>query len=79
MKTKLTLSIDSEILKLAKEFAASRRISLSFLLENYLSGFIKQSPKYKPSKYVKQIPAKEPSYPEYKKNDDKWLEENLNI
>ena len=35
METKLTLSLDSEIIKRAKEYAKERKTSLSNLVENY--------------------------------------------
>ena len=35
MTTKLTLSLDQEVIKRAKKFAKNNRISLSVLVENY--------------------------------------------
>ena len=37
MYTKLTLSIDKEIIERAKKYAKSRKISLSRLIESYLA------------------------------------------
>ena len=36
MDTKLTLKLDEEVIKKAKEYAKLRKISLSKLMENYL-------------------------------------------
>lgn len=40
MDTKLTLSLDKEIIERAKLYAKSRKISLSRLIESYLSAMI---------------------------------------
>lgn len=37
MNTKLTLNVDKKIIERAKAYASSRKISLSRLVENYLS------------------------------------------
>lgn len=42
MDTKLTLNIDSFVIEQAKEYARSRRVSLSKLIESYLSAIIKK-------------------------------------
>jgi hypothetical protein len=44
MKTKLTLTIDQEILPWAKKYARSRNISLSQLVETRLSELIQPEP-----------------------------------
>lgn len=44
MKKKLTLSIDEKILSRAKKKCAKEKISLSFLVENFLLRFIKENP-----------------------------------
>lgn len=44
MDTKLTLSLDKQIIEAAKKYAQKRNISLSSLIENYLVSIIK-SPK----------------------------------
>jgi fructosamine-3-kinase len=36
MDTKLTLVIKKEVIEMAKKYAAANKISLSFLVENYL-------------------------------------------
>ena len=64
----------------ARKMAKERKISISALLEDYLRKLTssKEDPKkYEASKFLRQIPAKEPSYPYDKKSDDQWLEENL--
>lgn len=43
MNTKLTLSIDKEIIEGAKTYAKSHRVSLSKLIENYLNSLTKQT------------------------------------
>ena len=40
MSTKLTLSIKKETIEKAKEYAKSRNVSLSLLIENYLQKLI---------------------------------------
>ncbi len=40
MNTKLTLSLNKEIIERAKEYAKEHNISLSFLIENYLQKII---------------------------------------
>ena len=80
MKTKLTLSMDPEVVATAKKMAMEMKISISRLLEDYLRELTSSnegSKKYEPSKFLKQIPAKEPSYPYDNKSDDQWLQENL--
>jgi len=80
MKSKLTLSIDPEVLVMAKQRAKEMKISISALLEDYLRTLTKSGEntrKYKASKFLKQIPAKEPSFPYDSKTDDQWLGENL--
>ena len=36
MNTKLTLSLDKEIIEKAKDYAKKNNVSLSFIIENYL-------------------------------------------
>jgi len=43
MDAKLTLNVDKEIARLAKDYARSRGSSLSSLVENYLKMLIKQT------------------------------------
>lgn len=80
MKSKLTLSIDPDVLAGAKKFSKEMKVSISSLLEDYLKKLIssdKDLKNYEASSFLKQIPAKEPSYPYDDKTDDQWLEENL--
>jgi post-segregation antitoxin (ccd killing protein) len=80
MKAKLTLSVDPEVLLEARKVAKEMKVSISALLEDYLRKFIRSKEdikNYKPSNFLSQIPAKEPSYPYDDKSDDQWLEENL--
>jgi len=80
MKTKLTLSIDPDVLLEARKMAKEMKVSISSLLEDYLRKLVgsKEDTRiYKPSSFLKQIPAKEPSFPYDDKTDDQWLEENL--
>ena len=50
MSTKLTLSLDKEIIQKAKIYAKEHKVSLSFLIENYLLKII--------SEYNEQITPK---------------------
>lgn len=45
MNTKLTLSLDKEIIEEAKTYAKSHRVSLSKLIENYLNSITRKSNK----------------------------------
>ncbi|MPM32239.1 hypothetical protein SDC9_78801 [bioreactor metagenome] len=45
MNTKLTLNLDDNIIKEAKSYAKENQISLSKLIENYLSSLTKQTDK----------------------------------
>jgi len=40
MDTKLTLNVDKQIIKLAKEYAKSQKVSLSQLIESYLNAIV---------------------------------------
>jgi hypothetical protein len=43
MKTKVTLDIDPNLIKKAKSYAKKNKVSLSFLIENYLPLLTKKS------------------------------------
>ena len=43
MDTKLTLKLDEEIISRAKKYAAEKKVSLSKLIENYLSLVTRES------------------------------------
>src|SRR5690606_22258528 len=45
MNTKLTLTIEQEVIKRAKEYAKSRNRSLSDIIENYLKSLTKEEQK----------------------------------
>lgn len=45
MNTKLTLNLDKHIIEKAKDYAKSQKVSLSGLIENYLSLLIKNDKK----------------------------------
>jgi len=47
MNTKLTLTIEQEIIKRAKEYAKGKNRSLSDIIENYLKILTKEEPKEK--------------------------------
>jgi len=42
MNTKLTLNLNKEVIERAKKYAKSNHVSLSKLIENYLSSLIKK-------------------------------------
>lgn len=44
MKTKLTLSVDDEIIERAKKVSARRKVSLSAVVEDYLDRYSKRDP-----------------------------------
>lgn len=50
MNTKLTLTIEQEIIKRAKEYAKDKNRSLSDIIENYLKTLTKEIQKEKPEK-----------------------------
>lgn len=45
MNTKLTLNLDKDIIKSAKDYAKNHKVSLSQLIENYLSSLTKKEEK----------------------------------
>jgi hypothetical protein len=45
MNTKLTLNLDEHIIETAKDYAKDNRVSLSQLIENYLSSLTKKDKK----------------------------------
>jgi hypothetical protein len=42
MNTKLTLNLDKNVIESAKDYAKSRKVSLSQLIENYLNALTKK-------------------------------------
>ena len=78
MKSKLTLSIESELIKKAKDFAVRNGTSLSGILEGHLKSLLSEK-ELSPSDFLLNIPAKKPSYPIDNQTDEEWLQENLEI
>lgn len=80
MNTKLTLTIEQEIIKRAKEYAKGKNRSLSDIIENYLKILTKEEQKQKNKKLnpvVKSLKGsfKMPKDMDYKKELRKRLEE----
>lgn len=84
MNTKLTLTIEQEIIKRAKEYAKGKNRSLSDIIENYLKILTKEEPKKKARKLnpiVKslkgsfKIPKKDMDYKKELRNrlEEKYL------
>ena len=48
MNTKLTLNLNRTVIKQAKDYAKNNSMSLSKLIENYLSSLVKSEKKTKP-------------------------------
>lgn len=48
MNTKLTLSLNKSVIEQAKDYAKNNRVSLSKLIENYLSSLTTSEKKIKP-------------------------------
>ncbi len=74
--------MDPEVVSAAKKLAQEKQTSISSILENYLARLTnirKESGRPEPSKFLRQIPAKKPTFPYDKKSDDQWLEENLKL
>lgn len=55
MDTKLTLSINKEVIEKAKEYARSRRVSLSKLIETYLLYVTSEKEENKENKEVSPL------------------------
>ena len=57
MNTKLTLKIDQEVIEKAKEYAASKKMSLSRIVEAYLQSLTSESEasQFEISPFVKSI------------------------
>ncbi|WP_298529676.1 DUF6364 family protein [uncultured Christiangramia sp.] len=80
MNTKLTLTIEQEIIKRAKEYAKEKNRSLSDIIENYLKVLTKEEQKQKDKKLnpvVKSLKGsfKMPKNMDYKKELRNRLEE----
>lgn len=79
MNKKLTLTIDKDVIKKAKEYAQEEKRSLSSLVENYLKSLIKveKVPKDEMSPELKALAGafKQPENFDYKKELTKSLSE----
>jgi hypothetical protein len=80
MNTKLTLTIEQEIIKRAKDYAKEKNRSLSDIIENYLKVLTKEEQKKtnkKPNPVVKSLRGsfKMPKKMDYKKELRNRLEE----
>ena len=78
MNSKLTLSVDSALLRSAKSFSKKKKVSLSKLFEDYLEKTIKSDSNLKGQSSVKDlrgILGKVPKNWDYKKELMKILEE----
>lgn len=75
MDTKLTLKLDKKVIEKAKEYAAKQKISVSFIVENYLKAITSSNTEEKNedieiSDFVKSISIGKSSIPanlDYKK------------
>lgn len=78
MDTKLTLKLNKEIIEKAKVYASVNQVSLSRLIENYLSSLISEKPTndLQISPFVKSLSTgiEIPSDYDYKKDRADYLE-----
>jgi len=70
MNTKLTLTIEQEIIKRAKEYAKGKNRSLSDIIENYLKILTKEEPKEKARKLNPIVKSLKGSFKMPKKDMD---------
>jgi len=80
MNTKLTLTIEKEIIERAKNYAKEKNRSLSNIIENYLKTLTKEEPKQKSNKLSPIVESlkgsfKMPKNMNYRKELGKRLEE----
>ena len=81
MDTKLTLKLDKNVIEKAKIYAATQKISLSWLFENYLKAItltedVQVKDNIKISDFVNSIPIGNNEIPsdfDYKKNRQNYL------
>ena len=74
MNTKLTLNVDKDIIEEAKIYAKKHKVSLSRLIENYLSSLAKQADKSEVSSLVESLTGvMEPISEDYKKEYADYL------
>lgn len=78
MDTKLTLKLNQEVIEKAKVYASANQVSLSRLIENYLSSLISEKPTndLQISSFVKSLSTRVeiPSDYDYKKDRADYLE-----
>ncbi|HUH74851.1 MAG TPA: DUF6364 family protein [Chitinophagales bacterium] len=78
MDTKLTLKLNQDIIEKAKVYASTHQVSLSRLIENYLSSLTSESPKsdLQISSFVKSLSTgiEIPADYDYKKDRADYLE-----
>lgn len=73
MNTKLTLSLNKNIIKSAKDYAKENSVSLSKLIENYLNSLTKKQQKeIKVSALVESLTGIIPCETEQKSNDERY-------
>ncbi len=71
MNTKLTLNLNKSIIESAKDYAKENSVSLSKLIENYLSSLTKKQQKeIKVSPLVESLTGIIPTETDQKNNDD---------
>ena len=80
MNTKLTLTIEQDIIERAKNYAKGKNRSLSDIIENYLKTLTKEEGKKKGNKLSPIVESlkgsfKMPKNMDYKKEKEKRLEE----
>jgi hypothetical protein len=80
MDTKLTLKLDQEVIERAKQYAANNKMSLSYLVENYLNSLTSDKSGLKEisiSPFVKSLssPTGLPTDYNYKKERGDYLEQ----
>lgn len=62
MNTKLTLTIEEEVIKKAKEYVKDKNVSLSEIIENYLKTLTKQSNKKSSKKFAPVVTSLKGSF-----------------
>ncbi len=77
MDSKLTLKLDTDVIKKAKKYASSKKVSLSSLIENYLDSITSQEiGDFEISPFVKSISTGKsiPADIDYKKDYIEYIE-----
>ena len=73
MKTKLTLTIDEELIPRAKEIARSRDVSLSHLVESGLRALVKREERTFASRWIGKFEPADRDDPRYDSLAEKYL------